>query len=322
MRTTHNYFSPCHRPLLSILFWLSASPESPIVLQLLASPVSTDCIPVLPGSYLVHHYQYCPLATTHTRICTQIYAHQLRWQIFLTYSFFFPRSFYSYKSNPFLHLHIKPCKFYHIIFRGKAACHRKAVFPLPRRMAKPKAYIPKEGESVKAITDCQVGPLSRVRTGSHGPQLQPYHRPVLASRVSAVHSSPALCPALHRWFPGYWEDNELKGHCSWVPGSLMGRCTSRWALASWDFSDLNAVISHVIWHSVSQTSEPPEGRIKSQINEACIKRALDWSVHVAFETALLPAQNALSLSTLGCSSWNLQTSCLTSRSVCLPPRVP
>lgn len=102
----------------------------------------------------------------------------------------------------------------------------------------------------------------------------------------------------------------------------MGRCTRSWPLTSWDFCDLNSVISHVIWHSISQTSEPPEGKIKSQINEGCIKCTLDWSVHVAFEIALLPAQNALFLSTLGCSSGNIQTCCLTHRSACLPPGFP
>ena len=101
-----------------------------------------------------------------------------------------------------------------------------------------------------------------------------------------------------------------------------GRCTRSWPLTGWDFSDLNSVIAHVIWHSGSQTSELLEGRIKSQINEGWIKCTLDWSVHVAFEIALLAAQNALFLSTLGCSSCNLQTCCLTRRSACLPPGFP
>lgn len=111
--------------------------------------------------------------------------------------------------------------------------------------------------------------------------------------------------------PGYWKDNELKSHCSWVPGNPMGRYTHSWPLTSWDSFDLNSVIPRVIWHLVSLPWELLEWRIRSQITESCIKCTLDCSVHMALETALLPAWSASLLCTLGCSSWNLPTRCLT-----------
>lgn len=63
----------------------------------------------------------------------------------------FSRNFHGYMSNQSLYLHIQPCKFYYIIFQGKASCHRKAAFSLPSDWRETKTYIPKEWEVINAI---------------------------------------------------------------------------------------------------------------------------------------------------------------------------
>lgn len=85
-----------------------------------------------------------------------------------------------------IHLHIQLCKFYHVIFQGKASCHRTAASPLARWLEKTKTYTRRSEKQLKqSLTGAGLsegfrhgGQLNQGwpgsgrsgSTGSHGPQ--------------------------------------------------------------------------------------------------------------------------------------------------------